>query len=392
MSDLTLVATEMVPGAATALLDGLADNGSIEALGYAADGFEATQMALKMRPDVLLVHATMPGMSGLQVAQIISQAAPEVACVLLAEKPDAELSRVAMVAGARALISPGMASREIYEVLAQVAAVKRVRQTVEYARATDPRQAPLCVAVAGGVGGAGRTTVAVNLGVLLALHAPKDCILVDAAPQASRACFLLNLRPTSGLPDLLEAGEDWPDYVLESCLAEHSSGLRLLASRSGAASDLLDQITLGFMASLVGHIRRRYRCAVFHMPAALWTAGAYLLRRCDRVLVVTTGSDLLCLHDTATYVSSLVEAGVPRAKVILVVNKVARGDPVSAGDLAEACQVSKVIQLPADPRPVADAMRTMNPAALNAPHSGFSRALAGLAETLLRQVQAADAA
>ena len=385
MSELTIVATEPVPGASARLLSGLADAGPIEVRGYAADGLEAAQMAVMARPDVLLLHAAMPGMSGLEVAQIVSQAAPEVACVVLAEKHDEELLRLAMLSGARAVVSPEMTSRYIYEQLIRAAAGKMVRETVEYARATDPQQAPVCIGVAGIVGGAGRTTLAVNLAVLLARRAPKDCILVDMAPQAARAAFLLNLKPHGGIVDLLEAGEDWPDYTLEACLAEHSSGLRLLAGGSGAGSGLLDRITLPFTAALVSHIRKRYRFAVFHMPSALWSAGAYLLRRCDRVLVVTSGADLLCLRDTASYVATLIEVGVPRAAIIIVMNKVGRNDQVTRAAMAEACGIADVVEIPADARTCNEAMGVMMPVVLYAPSSPFSRALTSLAERLVQQ-------
>ncbi|MCX7599714.1 MAG: response regulator [Armatimonadetes bacterium] len=385
MSQLTVVATEPVPGAASKLLDSLADSGPLEVRGFAADGMEAARMAVMLRPDVLLLHAAMPGMSGLQVAQIVSQAAPEVACVVLADKQDEKLLRLAMMSGARAVVSPDMSSHSIYEQILQAAAGKRVRETVEYARATDPDQSPVCVGVAGVVGGSGRTTIAVNLAVLLAQRAPKDSILVEMVPQAGRAAFLLNLKPRSGLADLLEAGEDWPDYALEACLTEHSSGLRLLAGCSGAGCGLLDRISLPFTAALVSHIRRRYRFAVFHMPSALWSAGAYLLRRCDKVLVVTTGTDMLCLHDTASYVAALTELGVPRASITIVMNKVSRGDKVTRTAMAEACGISDVVEIPADPKTSNEAMGVMMPAVVYAANSPLSRGLRSLAERLITQ-------
>jgi pilus assembly protein CpaE len=394
MSDLSLVATELSPGAAAALVDSLAEHGPLAALGYAGDGLEAAQMALRLRPDVLLIHAQMPGMNGLQVAQIVSQAAPEVACVLMVEKPDEGLLQLAMLAGARAVISPSMGGLAIFERLTQVAGIRQVRGTVEYARAVDPKQAPVCVAVASAVGGAGRTTVATNLSVALAQRAPKDCVLVQILPQATRLAHLFNLNPQSGLADLLESGESWPDYALDSCLVEHSSGLRLLAGGGhGGPPGLLDRISVGFMATLVGHIRRRYRFAIFAMPPALWSAGLYLLRRCDRVLLVTSGADILCLHDTATQVEALAEAGVPRDNLVIVVNRAARGDPVSAAEMREKCGVPKSVELPADPRVLAEAMGTMTPAVLGAPGSPFSRAVVGLAEWLLTSAgQASEAA
>jgi pilus assembly protein CpaE len=383
MKETTIVVTELLPGAAAELLQCLAGQGSFRVLGYAGDGLEAAQMAVQLRPDVVLVHAEMAGVSGLEVAEIVSQAAPDVACALLAETETPKLAHAAMLAGARAIITPGMTGEAIGEILADLRKAAGVRETPLYARAVDPVKTPVCIAVGGVVGGAGRTSVSVNLAMALARMGEKESALIEVAFDAARAALLLNLRPKASLADLLESHPEGPDEALDSYLTEHASGLKLLAGQANRSTALLDEVTPTFMAGLRAAIRRRFAVSVFQLPCALWSGGIYVLRRADHVLVVTPATDALCLHDTATYVSSITDSGVPRGGITLIINKAQRTDPISAARFAETCGVERVVEVPMDAKTMGDCLRSMTPAVVSAPTSSFARAITGLAEQII---------
>ena len=55
------------------LLGSIAD---IEVVGEAADGEEAIQMTLEMRPDLLLLDIQMPGVTGIEVAACLPRPPP----------------------------------------------------------------------------------------------------------------------------------------------------------------------------------------------------------------------------------------------------------------------------------------------------------------------------
>jgi pilus assembly protein CpaE len=383
MKETTIVVTELLPGAAAGLLEALSGHGEFRVLGYAGDGLEAAQMAVQHHPDVVLVHADMPGVSGPDVAAILSQAAPGVACALLADQESPDLLRRAMASGARAILTPGMTGASIAATLHGLAETTDIRRQSIYARATDPVKAPVVVAVGGVVGGAGRTSLSVNLATALARMGEKEAALIEVSLDAARAALLLNLRPKASLADLLESHPDGPDDAFESYLTEHQSGLKLLAGQSNRSTALLDDLTPRFMAALRAAVRRRYLVSVFHLPCALWSGGLYVLRRADHVLVVTPATDALCLHDTANYISSITESGVPRGNITLVINKSQRSDPIASPRFAETCGIERVVELPLDAKTMSDCLRSMTPAVVSAPSSPLARALVGLATQVL---------
>ena len=52
-------------------------------VGQAADGRQAIRMCCELHPDVILLDVQMPGMSGIEAAEIISKSAPDIAIIML---------------------------------------------------------------------------------------------------------------------------------------------------------------------------------------------------------------------------------------------------------------------------------------------------------------------
>ncbi|WP_425600427.1 MinD/ParA family protein, partial [Fulvimonas soli] len=84
------------------------------------------------------------------------------------------------------------------------------------------------IAVAGGKGGVGKTTVAVNLGMALAM-AGHDTMLLDADMGLANVDVLLGLTPTRHLGHLLDGSATLEELVME---APH--GLKVIPAGSGA--------------------------------------------------------------------------------------------------------------------------------------------------------------
>jgi two-component system, NarL family, response regulator LiaR len=80
----------------------LATDNRLEVAGHAADGAEAVRLALKARPDVILMDIAMPLMDGLQATKQIRKQWPT-ACVLMVtgsnSRTDVDRAREAGAAG-----------------------------------------------------------------------------------------------------------------------------------------------------------------------------------------------------------------------------------------------------------------------------------------------------
>ena len=91
-----------------------------------------------------------------------------------------------------------------------------------------PRRRGRAIAVAGGKGGVGKTTVAVNLGMSLAMMG-RDVMLLDADMGLANVDVLLGLAPSRHLGHLLDGTAS-----LEELLLDAPHGLKIIPGGSGA--------------------------------------------------------------------------------------------------------------------------------------------------------------
>jgi DNA-binding NarL/FixJ family response regulator len=82
------------------LIDLLGGAGEIEVVGAAADGAEAVELAVRHRPDVVLMDLEMPRMDGTEATRRIAAEAPGSAVVVLTSFSDRERILDALDAGA----------------------------------------------------------------------------------------------------------------------------------------------------------------------------------------------------------------------------------------------------------------------------------------------------
>ena len=382
-----IVITEASLGLADGLRRYLASSTDYEIVGYARDGLEAAQLAVQLVPDVIIVHEVLPELSGYRVAELVSAAAPQVAVLLLLQDESPDRLRRAMAAGARGVASENVTAERLTDAVAQVAALKDIRQEPEFPLVMDPERMPVSIAVTSTKGGAGKTTVAVNLAVAFAARFPDQVVLVDCHSQFSDAAVALNLAPHDSIVDLASFEELDPELVKTHLTVHGPSRLRLLAAPDLPLDDDADLTRLNahFMASLIGHLRRSYRFVFFDLPPLVWPTSEYILSRCQEILVVTTLFDLASIRNARSLVGLAHDAVGDRDRVKLVLNRFPfRGD-FGVQDLEETTGQKVFHQLPDETEVACGAFNKGVPVVSDAPGSGLARALNGLADKLLAE-------
>lgn len=92
----------------------------VEVIGEAANGPEALRMIKDLRPDVVLLDLTMPGLSGLQVLEQSTRVFPDVRVIVLTIHEAAEYALRALRAGAAGYLPKSAAADELQEALETV--------------------------------------------------------------------------------------------------------------------------------------------------------------------------------------------------------------------------------------------------------------------------------
>jgi DNA-binding NarL/FixJ family response regulator len=99
----------------------ITDAADTELAGVAADGDEAVAVALRERPDVVVMDLRMPGRSGVEATRAICRELPDVAVLVLTMVDEDGSVFAAMRAGARGYVLKGAGPEEILRSILVVA-------------------------------------------------------------------------------------------------------------------------------------------------------------------------------------------------------------------------------------------------------------------------------
>lgn len=227
------------------------------------------------------------------------------------------------------------------------------------------------LAVTSGKGGVGKTSVAVNLAVLLA-KSGRQVRLIDADFGLSNAEVMLGVSPKYTLSDIARGYVDprdaWVDAPCGVKLLSSGSGLEDIANIGGAGVTIIDHV---LQAACDGDI------VIIDTAPGINETVMSLLAFANEVMVVTT-PEPTAITDSYAAIKVLVSHS-PNAEITLLANQCAspsQAAAVSKG-LDEICRrfLNRSFQryeyLPADPA-VSQAIRSQKPVAVASTHSAVA--------------------
>ena len=200
----------------------------------------------------------------------------------------------------------------------------------------DQNRAQL-LAFMGAKGGCGTTTLATQLGALLAGSFSRSALLLDLHPDFGDAALYLKLTKTRHhFFELLENTDRIDADFLESFLIRHSSGLELIPApeRSVATRDALPP---GALASTLDFLRPRYEFILVDLPPALNDENLAVVRDCDQLYLVTV-AEVSAVRNVVRQLEYFSRKDIPREKIRVVLNRHHKRNVVTDA------QIEKVIE------------------------------------------------
>jgi pilus assembly protein CpaE len=229
-------------------------------------------------------------------------------------------------------------------------------------------------------GGTGVTSLAANTAIALAEETGKKVLLFEGKVFFGHLEVMLNLKVQNALSDLIPHASNLDEGLIRDVVAAHPSGIHVLLAPSNA------QIAQGIRAEDIYNIfigvSRYYDYVVVDAGGPLNDISVTLMDATDRILLVTT-PDLATLHDTSRFLQLSRSLSYPSEKILMILNKAGIEGGVKLKDIEAVLHTQVYHQIANDP---ANVLRSINrgiPFLVYYPHSGASKSVQKLAQSLV---------
>ena len=171
---------------------------------------------------------------------------------------------------------------------------------------------PRTIAVTGGKGGVGKTSVALNLALTLARH-EKRVLLLDGDTDLANVSIMLGLYPERTLANVI-AGE----CRLEDILLEADFGLHIVPGASGVQEcmDMEPEESIRILRAL-SKLESRYDYVITDTAAGLQPVSLHMIAAAELACVVVT-PDPASLTDAFSLIKVLKRRGYRRTPSVLI--------------------------------------------------------------------------
>ena len=331
----------------------------LEVIGQAVNGRHGVEMAVELKPHIVLMDINMPDMDGITATREMAVQAPYSQVIIMSVQSDQHYMKRAMAAGARDFQPKPFTSEElvgcirrVYTVglpsYQQLEALDHVKTPTKETRAAPGASAPTktstpVVVVYSPKGGVGTSAVAANLAI--AFHQERGGVaLLDGDLQFGDISVHLNTRPDRTISDLIHEGKLEIDLVNEILMA-HSSGLKLLLAPP--QPQLADMVTPAMMKDVIASLKNDFKMVVVDTHHHLNDMTLTILELADVILVVTT-PELPAIKSVKLFLELAEQLNLPADRIKIVVNRANIPGGVKVEKLEQVLNVPESFRIPYD--------------------------------------------
>jgi Flp pilus assembly CpaE family ATPase len=224
-------------------------------------------------------------------------------------------------------------------------------------------------------GGAGSTTIAVNLGIELARN-PRGCVVVDLDLQMGDVLCALQLDPVETIAEVLADIDSLDEASLRRRLTCHPSGLFALSQAD--RFDQLESLPPERIPALIAGLSRQFGTVLIDGLRDFSDLSISALDMADKIMMVVP-EDVVAVKNASRCLEVFRRLGYPPSKLSIVVNRHDGKAKVDPGAIAATLRLEPIGVLALDHRAAQDALDEGQPLSQIAPRSPLTESLSHLA-------------
>ena len=372
----------------------------VDVVGIARTGKEAIQISQELNPDVVLMDINMPDMDGIAATEAIRARQPTVQVVILSVQSDQNYMRKAMLVGARDFLTKPPMGDELISAIRRAGEMARI----EKSKSAQVQAMPVANNIGGAAGfrgpkgkiisiyspkgGAGCTTLAVNLALTLN-NSDTRVALVDGNLQFGDVAVFINEQGKNTILDLAPRAEELDPEIVEEVMVKHAgSGLHILAAPS--RPEHAEKVSSSQFSRLLEYLNQMYAYVVVDTATFLTDVTLAAIDLSDLIVLVTT-QDIPSIKNCRLFLDLLQTLGVERTRILFVMNRYDKRINITPERVAENLKQEVTLVIPLDEATATKAVNRGVPFVLDSKNQPVSRGIFSLAESVRARVAAQEA-
>ena len=334
-------------------------------------------------PDIGLVALDSNPEKALDLVAKLNEGAPDCHILVVSSSTDGSLILRAMRAGAKEFLTQPLRIDDLLGALSRISSRR-------FGKGDSKPRSTSVIAVCGATGGVGSTSLAVNLGCILARDERNSVALLDLDLCLGDADVFLDTIADYTLVDVAQNVTRLDFTLLKRSLTKHSSGLFLLPRPIQMEDASL--ITPDDMQRVIGLLKATFTHLVLDLSKSYSAIDMVALQMAEHILLVTQ-LDLPCLRNVVRLMLSFNAMEGVSEKVKIICNRVGlENGQISLKKAQETMGREIFWQLPNDYRTMIEVRNNGVPLIEQAPKAAITQAVVDLANALSGETAPADAA
>jgi pilus assembly protein CpaE len=320
----------------------------------------------------------------LDIIDDLSLQLPEIAIIAIIPGNDPVIAQQVMLAGARAFIGHPFTQVNLLSTIRRVVDLEKrqLRSRVVTHGLEERYRSVKTIAVFGPRGGAGCSTIAVNMAIALQEKTNQRVLLLGGKLFFGHLGLMLNIRTNNSLADLIPHAGQLDDALIRDVVFEHPTGIHVLLEpfdfqiAQGIRPQDLYSVLLG--------LKRMYDLIIIDTGSSLTENAVTLLDVADRIVLVTT-PDLASLHDAKRFIEMSRSLEYQNGKMLVALNRVGMQGSVRSTDISSSLHQDLFVEIPDGGAKVLFSLNRGIPLVLRYPRNSTSKAIKNMAKKLEQQ-------
>ena len=311
--------------------------------GNLMEGIEQTQ------PNCILLDYLYQGGNPLDLIDRISLQFPEVIIVIILPQDKITEANRAILAGARAFMVQPFDQKDLLDTLKRIKELyKRSHQGKVDPSAEHFMETRGTFSVFSPKGGAGCSTIAINLAVALKEELKQEVLLMDGKLFFGDLDIMLNLKTLNSISELIPHIDVLDDELLHDVISEHSSGIKVLPAPLNPIA--AQGIRPEEIHRIISAAQNTYQTIVIDGGNYLNENTVTLMDASHKILLIIN-PEIASLRDASRFIELCNSTlSISKDKILIVVNQFDQRDGISINDIERTLQMKVFSALPWDQR------------------------------------------